>query len=116
EPLPEPLNPDRHLRRSPLLGEVTPDLCEAWQRVPDDIALAWLECWNGNNNPPLPSERLVEILADAHRYGTAPYGSGLQPQRPPGRGASEGVKRIAFFLLPSLDRPGGGASVPAHKT
>jgi hypothetical protein len=49
---------------------------------PDDIALGWLEQWDAGNSPPLGPERLREILADAHTYGTSAYGSGLEPERP----------------------------------
>jgi hypothetical protein len=46
----------------------------------DDIALAWLEQWDAGNSPPLGRDRLAEILADAHSYGTSPPGCGLQPE------------------------------------
>jgi hypothetical protein len=42
----------------------------------DASALVWLGRWDAGNTPPKGRERLAEILANAHRYGTASYGSG----------------------------------------
>jgi hypothetical protein len=49
----------------------------------DDVALAWLEMWDQGNRPPKGRECLREILANAHKYGTRPYGCGLggRPRR-----------------------------------
>src|SRR5262249_61807928 len=47
----------------------------------DQLALAWLERWDTGNRPPRGRERLVEILANAHQYGTSPYGYGLEPEK-----------------------------------
>jgi hypothetical protein len=46
-------------------------------QLPDHEALNWLIRWDAGNLPPKGQERLVEILANAHAYGTNAYGSGL---------------------------------------
>ena len=59
--------------------------CAAWLvrdlARDDDVALAWLERWDSGNSPPLGRERLAEVLADAHAYGTSPIGCGLAPEK-----------------------------------
>jgi hypothetical protein len=49
--------------------------------VSDDIALAWLERWDGGNHPPKGRARLAEILESAHKYGRQPVGCGRAPER-----------------------------------
>jgi hypothetical protein len=47
--------------------------------VSDDIALAWLERWDGGNSPPLGRAELEEIMDCARQYGQHAEGSGLEP-------------------------------------
>jgi hypothetical protein len=47
----------------------------------DAIALAWLERWDENNKPPKGTDRLKEIIKNAHTYGQRSYGSGLSSGR-----------------------------------
>jgi hypothetical protein len=42
----------------------------------DDVAMEWLSLWDADNRPPKGADRLQEILANAHAYGTHAYGSG----------------------------------------
>ena len=46
-------------------------------QLADDVALRWLDHWDGGNLPPKGPERLREIIASAHNYGQRAYGSGL---------------------------------------
>jgi hypothetical protein len=46
-------------------------------QLPDDQALSWLSHWDSRNNPPKGTDRLNEIIVNAHRYGRSSYGSGL---------------------------------------
>jgi hypothetical protein len=46
-------------------------------QLSDPDALAWLGQWDAGNRPPKGPERLAQVLADAHKYGRRPYGSGL---------------------------------------
>jgi hypothetical protein len=46
-------------------------------RLDDDAALQWLAQWDAGNSPPKGEARLREVIASAHRYGKAEYGSGL---------------------------------------
>jgi hypothetical protein len=48
----------------------------------DTVALDWLERWDAGNNPPKGTDRLREIIKNAHAYGERPYGCGL-PTEPP---------------------------------
>jgi hypothetical protein len=50
--------------------------------VSDDVALAWLEQWDGGNSPPKGRERLKEVLENAHRYGRKSSGSRRTQERP----------------------------------
>jgi hypothetical protein len=50
--------------------------------VSDGVALAWLERWDAGNSPPKGTQRLQEILANAHRYGRGSAGSGPSRERP----------------------------------
>lgn len=50
--------------------------------VTDDVALGWLERWDGGNSPPKGEARLREIIVSAHTYGRAAYGCGLPPASP----------------------------------
>jgi hypothetical protein len=43
----------------------------------DADALRHLEAWNSQNADPLSADKLQEKLANAHRYGSRPYGAGL---------------------------------------
>jgi hypothetical protein len=47
----------------------------------DEIALQWLMLWDRGNRPPKGEARLRQILASAHQYGQAAYGSGLHASR-----------------------------------
>jgi hypothetical protein len=46
-------------------------------QLADADSLAWLERWDSGNSPPKGRDRLLVILADAHRYGRNAYGCGL---------------------------------------
>jgi hypothetical protein len=46
----------------------------------DDVALDWLDRWDGGNTPPKGRAALAEILGNAKLYGRRPIGCG----RPPG--------------------------------
>jgi hypothetical protein len=46
-------------------------------QLPDPISLDWLCRWDDRNRPPKGRPALAEILANAHAYGTSPYGCGL---------------------------------------
>jgi hypothetical protein len=48
----------------------------------DEVALTWLERWDGGNNPPKGRERLAAIIRSAHQYGQRPIGCGLSSARP----------------------------------
>jgi hypothetical protein len=41
----------------------------------DDEALVWLSEWDAGNLPPKGTERLKEIIQNAHSYGRHEYGS-----------------------------------------
>jgi hypothetical protein len=53
--------------------------------IGDGMALGWLERWDAGNSPSLGTDRLREILANAHSYGQHAYGAGLNggPPTPP---------------------------------
>ena len=45
-------------------------------RLADDVALQWLERWDAGNRPPKGEKALRKVIASAHAYGRATYGSG----------------------------------------
>jgi hypothetical protein len=47
-------------------------------QLPDDVVLAWLECWDSANAPPLGRDGLMESVACARRYGRHEFGAGLR--------------------------------------
>jgi TOTE conflict system, Archaeo-Eukaryotic Primase domain len=51
------------------------DLC-----LSDAAALPWLVQWDQGNRPPKGDNRLKQIMANVHAYGTHAYGSGYQKQ------------------------------------
>ena len=48
----------------------------------DEVATQWLRRWDSGNTPPLGEDELRGILANAHAYGQAPYGCGLDREAP----------------------------------
>ena len=43
--------------------------------VPDRDALGWLAEWNAGHATPMNETKLASLIAEAHQYGSQPYGS-----------------------------------------
>jgi hypothetical protein len=66
--------------------------------LPDDVALTCLSEWDAGNRPPKGEARLREIIANAHLYGTRPYGSGLDAVPRPVPHKRHKISRSTFTM------------------
>lgn len=74
-------------------------------KLTDADALPWMEAWDKKNDPPKGTERLKEIIANAHTYGKNSYGSGLNGNRVNGNGNANATPKPKEAATPKTSKP-----------